>query len=94
MNRHQGLQWASVLAKPEADPERLWSLDKWKEPVANRVLNATIKRPANASFMIARRKVPEAAEVLAITGRPWNQGNNKNRKIARLVWLRQLELNC
>ncbi|WP_298355454.1 DUF4256 domain-containing protein, partial [Runella sp.] len=26
-NRHQGLEWATVLAKLEANPEKLWSLD-------------------------------------------------------------------
>lgn len=26
-NRHQGLEWANVLAKLEANPEKLWSLD-------------------------------------------------------------------
>lgn len=26
-NRHQGLEWASVLAKLEANPEKLWALD-------------------------------------------------------------------
>ncbi|RQO69424.1 DUF4256 domain-containing protein [Pedobacter sp. KBW06] len=27
MNRHQGLEWANVLAKLEAKPQKLWSLD-------------------------------------------------------------------
>lgn len=27
MNRHQGLEWASVQAKLEVNPEKLWSLD-------------------------------------------------------------------
>jgi len=28
MNRHQGLEWATVLAKLEANPEKLWSLNE------------------------------------------------------------------
>jgi hypothetical protein len=28
MNRHQGLEWAKVLAKLEAQPEKLWSLSE------------------------------------------------------------------
>ena len=28
INRHQGLQWANVQAKLEADPEKLWSLSE------------------------------------------------------------------
>jgi hypothetical protein len=28
MNRHQGLEWAKVQAKLEADPEKLWSLNE------------------------------------------------------------------
>lgn len=27
MNRHKGLEWAKILAKLEADPEKLWILD-------------------------------------------------------------------
>ncbi|MGB8194525.1 MAG: DUF4256 domain-containing protein, partial [Chitinophagaceae bacterium] len=28
MNRHKGLDWAKVLAKLEADPEKMWSLNE------------------------------------------------------------------
>ena len=28
MNRHKGLEWAKVLAKPEANTEKLWSLNE------------------------------------------------------------------
>jgi Protein of unknown function (DUF4256) len=28
MNRHQGLEWAKVQAKLEANPAKLWSLNK------------------------------------------------------------------
>ena len=28
MNRHKGLEWASVQAKLEANPEKLWSIDE------------------------------------------------------------------
>ncbi|MCL4860861.1 MAG: DUF4256 domain-containing protein [Caldilineaceae bacterium] len=28
MNRHEGLEWASVLARLEASPEKLWSLNE------------------------------------------------------------------
>ena len=28
MHRHKGLEWAKVQAKLEANPEKLWSLDK------------------------------------------------------------------
>ena len=28
MNRHQGLEWAKVLAKLEANPEKMWSLNE------------------------------------------------------------------
>jgi hypothetical protein len=31
MNRHKGLEWAKVQAKLEADPGKLWSLDKMEE---------------------------------------------------------------
>jgi Protein of unknown function (DUF4256) len=28
MNRHKGVEWAKVQAKPEANTEKLWSLDE------------------------------------------------------------------
>jgi len=31
MNRHKGLEWAKVQAKLEANPDKLWSLDKMEE---------------------------------------------------------------
>jgi hypothetical protein len=31
MNRHKGLEWAKVLAKLEANPEKLWSLNEMEE---------------------------------------------------------------
>ena len=31
MNRHQGISWADVQARLEANPEKLWSLDKMEE---------------------------------------------------------------
>ena len=31
MNRHKGLEWSKVLSRLEADPEKLWSLDKLEE---------------------------------------------------------------
>ena len=31
INRHQGIEWASVQAKLEANPEKLWSLDEMEE---------------------------------------------------------------
>jgi hypothetical protein len=31
MNRHEGLQWAQVQARLEADPQKLWSLNEMEE---------------------------------------------------------------
>jgi hypothetical protein len=31
MNRHEGLEWAQVQAKLEADPEKLWSLNEMEK---------------------------------------------------------------
>src|SRR5918993_2030810 len=31
MNRHQGLQWAAVQARLEANPEKLWSLNQMEQ---------------------------------------------------------------
>ena len=86
MNRHEGLEWAKVQAKLEANTEILWSLNEMEELAVNRTLLVMIKRRANTFFMIVQRKVLKAAEVFATTAKRWSQGKNINQKITPLIW--------
>jgi len=58
MNRHEGLEWAKVKAKLEANVEKLWSLNEMERTGVNRILLVMIKRRANISSLIVRRKLP------------------------------------
>ena len=86
MKRHDGLAWAEVQARLEANAQKLRHLVKWKELGVNRTLSVTTKRRANTFFTIVQRKVLKAAEVFVTTVRPWSQGKNINRKITLLIW--------
>ena len=51
---------------------------KWKEPAANRMSSATIKRRANTFFMIARNKPPKIAGAFVTTPKRWPHARNTN----------------
>jgi hypothetical protein len=86
MNRHKGLEWASVQAKLEVNAEKLWSLNEMERTGVNRMLLVMIERLANTFFTIVQRKVLKAVEVFATTVKPWSQGKNINQQITLLTW--------
>ena len=57
MNRHKGLDWAKVKARLETNPEKLWSLHMMEETGGEPDVVVRIRRPANTSFSIARRRL-------------------------------------
>jgi len=94
MNRHEGLEWAKVKAKLEANTENLWSLSEMERTLAvNRILLVMIKRRTNTSFLIVHRKVLKAAQIFATTAKHWIPGKNINRKITPLIWQRPWALS-
>ena len=52
MNRHQGLEWAKVHARLEANAEKLRSLHEMESTGGDRMLWVMTRRRANTFFMI------------------------------------------
>ena len=93
MNRHQGLEWAKVRAKLEADAKKLWSLTEMERTGGEPDVVGFDKKRANSSFMIVQRKVLKGAEVFVTTVKRWRNGKNTNRKIALSIWQATWELS-
>ena len=92
--RHEGLEWAKVQAKFEANNEKLWSLNEMAELGVNQMLLAMMKRRANTFFVIVLRKVQRVAEVFVTIVRLWRQGKKTNQKIVLWIWQLPLALKC
>ena len=67
MNRHKGIEWNKVLAKLEANPDKLWSLNEMELTGGEPDVIAYDKNPVNIFFMIARKKVLKGAEAYVTT---------------------------
>jgi len=66
-NRHRGLEWDKVLAKLEANTEKLWSLNEMERTGGEPDVVGHDKKRENTFSMIARRKVRKTAEVFVMT---------------------------
>jgi hypothetical protein len=86
MDRHQGLEWAQVQAKLEANAAKLWSLNEMERTGGEPDVVGHDKNTGEYIFYDAQRKVLKAAEVFATTVKRWSQGKNINRQIMLLVW--------
>jgi hypothetical protein len=86
MDRHQGLAWAQVQAKLEANGAKLWSLNELKEPAVSQTFVGHDKNTGKYIFYDCSTEVLKAAEVFATTLKRWSQGKNINRQIMLLVW--------
>jgi Protein of unknown function (DUF4256) len=86
MNRHEGLDWAKVQAKLEANAEELWSLSEMERTSGEPDVVGHDKKTGEYIFYDCSAESPKAAEVLATTVKRWRQGKNINQKIALLIW--------
>ena len=92
-NRHQGLEWAKVRARLEANAEKLWSLNEMERTGGEPDVVGQDKQTGEYDFMIVRRKVPRVAPVFATTVKRWIPGRNTNRKAAPWIWQRPWALS-
>ena len=86
MNRHEGLEWAKVKAKLEANTEKLWSLGEMERTGGEPDVVGHDKKTANTFFMIVPQKVLKVAEVFATTTKRSSRGRNINLPTALSVW--------
>lgn len=74
MFRHEGLEWADVQAKLEANPEKLWSLNGMEETGGEPDVAGYDEKTGEYIFLIVQQKVLRAAEVFATIVKHWRQG--------------------
>lgn len=86
MNRHEGLKWANVQAKLEANPEKLCSLNEMEATSGEPDVVGHDKETGEYIFMIVLLKVQKVAEVFVTTVKRWSQGKIINQKIALWIW--------
>ena len=86
MNRHKGLEWAKVLAKLEAKPEKLWSLDDMEVTGGEPDVIGYDKKRMNTFSLIVQRKVLKTAEVFVTTEKHLIPGKKINQRIMLLIW--------
>jgi hypothetical protein len=63
----EGLEWAEVQAKLEANADKLWSLNEMERTGGEPDVVGLDKKTGEYIFMIVQRKVLKAAEVFAMT---------------------------
>ena len=66
MNRHEGLEWAKVEAKIEANAEKLWSLNEMEVTGGERMLLDMTKRRTSIFSMIVQRRVLKVVEAFVM----------------------------
>jgi hypothetical protein len=93
MNRHQGLEWAKVRARLEANPEKLWSFNEMERTGGEPDVVGHDKKTGEYVFLIVPRKVLKVVPVFATTVKRWIPGKNTNRKAAPWIWQRPWALS-
>ncbi len=88
MSRHQGLAWAPVQAKLEANPEKLWSLSEMERTGGEPDVIGHDKKTGEYIFYDCSRKVRRTAEAFATTVKRWIQEKKINQKVTLLIWQR------
>ncbi len=88
MNRHKGLDWATVQAKLEANPEKLWSLNEMERTGGEPDVVGHDEKTGEYVFLIVQPKLPKTAEAFVTTVRRWTPGRKPNRKAALWIWRR------
>ena len=88
MNRREGLKWAEVKAKLEANIQKLWSLNEMETTGGEPDVVGHDKKQGHTFLSIVRRKVPKAARVFATTAKGWIRGKNINQEITLSIWRR------
>jgi len=77
-NRHKEIEWAQVLAKLEANPEKLWSLNEMEITGGEPDLVGIDKKQTLTYFIIVLLKVQKDGEVFATTGQHWTHEKKTN----------------
>lgn len=86
MNRLQGVEWARVKAKLEANPEKLRSLHEMERTGGEPDVVGHDKMTGKSCCSIVRRRIPKAEQGFVMTVRVWIRGRNTSRLAVRWIW--------
>jgi hypothetical protein len=88
MNRHQGLEWAKVQARLEANPGALWSLNEMERTGGEPDAVGHDKQTGEYIFYDCSGKSPKGRRSIATTVQRWTREKKTNQKVTRLIWQR------
>src|SRR6185503_9243267 len=80
MNRHMGLDWATVEARLRAHPEKLWSLNEMEITGGEPDVVGMEKQTGEYIFFIVRMKARKVGGMFVMTMRHLRPGNNSSLK--------------
>ncbi len=84
--RHKGLEWARILAKLDANPEKLWSLNEMERTGGEPDVVGYDNASGEFIFYDCSAETPTAAETFVTTVKPSSRGKSINQGAARLIW--------
>nr|WP_315822269.1 DUF4256 domain-containing protein [Paraflavitalea speifideiaquila] len=92
-SRHNGLEWAKLQTKLEANPGKLWSLHQMELSGGEPDVVGHDKMTGEYLFYDCSPKHPKNEETFVTTVKPWIPGKNINRQTAPWIWQQLWVLN-
>ena len=89
MARHKGLEWAQVLARLKAQPEKLWSLSEMERTGGEPDVVDRGEASGEFIFVDCSPESPEGGGTPATTRKRWKRGRNSSPSTAPWSWLRR-----
>jgi hypothetical protein len=86
MNRHQGLAWANVRAKLEANPDKLRSLSQMEGTGGEPDVVGHDKKTGEYIFYDCSPESPKGRRSICYDREGSSQGRNINQKTTPLIW--------
>src|SRR6266508_673137 len=93
MNHHKGLEWAKILAKLEANTEKLWSLNEMERTGGEPDVVGHDKKTGEYIFYDCSAESPKGRRSVYYDREGLESGKNINQKIMLLIWLLPWALN-
>lgn len=93
MNRHEGLEWAKVEAKLNANTEKLWSLNEMEITGGEPDVVSYDKEKDEYTFYDCSAESPKGRRSLCYDLEALESRKNINQKITLLMWQLQWVLN-
>jgi hypothetical protein len=87
MERHEGLEWAKIQARLEANTEKLWSLGEMERTGGEPDVVGHDRNTGEYVFCDCSAESPKGRRSVCYDREGRRQGKNTNQKITLLIWL-------